>query len=218
MGLISSPTTPQEFVPLSRVAFLLSGPLRRNHRGSPMTSEVPRLRRHRSQVFSTSQRTWLIRGLAVLSHTAYAHGIPWSLKFLPLEDPCPSRGRDVPAVPPGPTAAPAHRSCSLATFKAGPNRTPERRRPNTDPELLSPSRARSHPRLRRVTPPSPEHDRPRSTHDAGHTNRTADFDVFLPSRIRHPSENRKAATPLTLPSLKRPPAGLRTRTRANLES
>jgi hypothetical protein len=197
---------------------LLFGPLRRHDHGSPMSGEVPRLRRIRSQVFSTSQRTWLDRGFTVLSHTAYALGIPWSLKFLPLEDPCPSRGRDVPAVPPGPTAAPAHRSSSLETFKDGPNRTPERCRPNTDPELLSPTRARSHPRFRRVTPPSPGHDRPRSTCVAGHMNRTADFDVFLPSRIRHPPVNRRAATPLTLPSLKRPSAGLRTIQRANLES
>lgn len=98
-------------------AFSPFGPLQRDHHGSPMFGEVPRLRRIRSEVFSTSQRPWLIRGFAVLSHTAYALGIPWSLKFLPLEDPCSSRSRYVPAVAPGSTAAPAHRSCSLASFK-----------------------------------------------------------------------------------------------------
>lgn len=96
--------------------------------------------------------------------------------------------------------------------------TRERCRPNTDPGLPSPTRARPRLWLRRVTPPSPRHDRPRSTCDAGHTNRTADFDVFLPSRIRHPSENRKAATSLTFSSLKRPSADLRSSTHAALET
>lgn len=96
--------------------------------------------------------------------------------------------------------------------------THERCRPNTDPGLPSPTRARPRLQLRRVTPPSPRHDRLRSTCDTGTTNRTADFDVFLPSRIRHPSVNRKAATPLTLSSLKRPSADLRSRTHAPLES
>jgi len=115
-------------------AFLPSGPLRRDDHGGPMSGEVPRLRRIRSQVFSTSQRPWPIRGFAVLSHTAYAHGIPRSLKFLPLEDPCPSRGRDVPAVPPGSTAAPAHRSSSLASFekdRADTRALPPEHRPGT---------------------------------------------------------------------------------------
>jgi len=173
-----------------------------------MSREDPNLRRIRSQVFSTSQRNCYFVALQS-SLTAYALGVFESLKPFPSEDPCLSRGRDALAVPPSSTAPRTHPEPLRETFK---DFQPER----CSVAATSPDR-QTYPRLTLDRQPalkghpSQAHSRSfRINPQCRPKNQTADFDVFLPSKIRYLPENRKAATSMTFNSLKHFPTGLRT--------
>jgi hypothetical protein len=175
-----------------------------------MSREDPKLRRIRSQVFSTSQRNCSFAALQS-SLTAYALGVFKSLKPFPSEDPCPSRGRDALAVPPSSTAARTHSEHLRETFK-------DFQSEQCSVAATSPDR-QTYPRLTLDRPPalkghpSQAFSRPfRINSRCRPQNQTADFDVFLPSKIRYLPENRKAATSMTFHSLKHIPTGLRTST------
>lgn len=160
-----------------------------------MSREDPSLRRIRSQVFSTSQRNCCFVA-SQSSLTAYALGVFESLKPFPSEDPCPSRGRDALAVPPSSTATRTNSDHLREAFK-------DFQSEQCSVAATSPDR-QTYPRLTLDRQPalkghpSQAHSRPfRINSRCQLKNQTADFDVFLPSKIRYLPENRKTATSMT---------------------